>query len=373
MGAFHAFHAIARGLRVAVLEKSSEPRGATTQNFGQVVPSGLDSSWQKFGRESLRIYQEIQEQVDISVRQLGSIYIASNDEEVALIEELHSINQDNEYASELWTQSQCLARYPQLRSEYCRAGLFFPDELSVNPRQMIHQLWKFLAENPLLDFFPRTTASRIETTGGAKLVSVTAADGRTFCAAKAIVCSGSDFQLLFPDVFRESDLELVKLQMTRLEPLPAVSIPGNVLTGLSIRRYESFAQCPSWSEIKSREPEDSFEKKWGVHILFKQESDGRIILGDSHEYLPVSSSDSFSNHLRADISDFFIQEGSKIFDLPGTKIETSWSGIYCQTKHPSGVLRQTIDDHIHIVTGVGGKGMTSSAGFAKYNLSQILD
>ena len=370
-GAFHAFHAVNMGLRVLVLEKNAQPRGASTRNFGQVVPSGMDATWQRYGRESLRIYKSLQEQVDLSVRNLGSIYIASDDEEMTLIEELRQINQSNDYPSELWTKQQCLDRYPQLRADYCRGGLFFPEEVSVNPRVMIHRLWKYISQQPGIDIHFQTSVTQLQTTDSGHQVDAVTADGQRFHGDRALICCGADVQLLYPELLHNSDLEIVKLQMLRLAPQTDVQIPGNVLTGLSIRRYESFAECPSWNQIKAREPADVFWKKWGVHILFKQEADGGIILGDSHEYTPAAEADAHSFELRADISSYFIREGSKIFDLPSWDVESSWYGLYCQTRDPSGILNRVIDDRIHIVTGIGGKGMTSSAGFAKHNLQQI--
>ncbi len=373
LGTFHAYHALARGLSVILLEKNAVPRGATVRNFGQVVPSGMDQRWQRYGRESLEIYNSIQKQTDITIRQQGSIYIASDDDERTLIEELHAINKSTDYDSELWNAEKCLKRYPQLRSDYCRAGLFFPQEVSVDPREMVCKLHGFLAKDPKFESHFQTCVSQlsVEGDGRSRIVKATSNDGRTFRADKAIVCSGSEFQLLFPEHFWASDLVAVKLQMLRLSPQPHSILPGNVLTGLSIRRYESFSQCPSWKAIKSNEPHESFAKKWGVHILFKQEANGSVILGDSHEYAGAKDLDQLGFDLRSDVNDFMLQQAAKIFKLPSWDIESTWAGIYCQTKHPSGIHTQTIDDHIHIVTGIGGKGMTSSAGFSKYHLGEI--
>lgn len=369
LGTFHAYHAVARGLQVVLLERHAAPRGASVRNFGQVVPSGLDAQWQRYGRASLRIYRELQQQADLAIRQQGTIYLASDDDEQTLIEQLQAINDDNDYPSELWTAPQCRDRYPQLRADYCRGGLFFPQEVSVNPRQMIHRLHQWLSAADR--YQPHFQTSVIDLAVVGDRVVARTSDGRRFAAAKAILCSGHEFQTLFPERFAASDLETVKLQMLRLMPQPEVTIPGNVLTGLSIRRYEAFAQCPAWNEIKAREPEDTYWKRWGVHILFKQEADGGIILGDSHEYAPAAQSDALDFDLRREVNDYFIDEGKKIFDLADWRIETSWYGLYSQTKHPSGIFAETIDDRIHVVTGIGGKGMTSSAGYAKHSLEQI--
>jgi len=370
LGTFHAYHAARSGLKVAVLEQHLAPRGATTRNFGQVVPSGMAEPWQTLGRRSLEIYSGIQDQFDISVRQNGSIYLASNDEEVTLIDELAALNETRGYQSERWSAEKCRNKYPNLRADYCRGGLYFPQEVSVNPRQMIHRLHRFLEEQCRVEFFYQRLAVRLEENIDGTSTVLTS-NGTSFSAEKVVVCSGSEFQTLFPELFKQSALEVVKLQMLRLAPLMDVSMPGNILTGLSIRRYESFAECPSYQTIVRHQPEESFWKKWGVHILFKQEADGSIILGDSHEYAPAARADDLDFDLREDINRYFLEEARKIFDLPSWEIEAAWYGLYSQTDEEGGIFQRQIGERIHIVTGIGGKGMTGSAAFAEKHIKEI--
>ena len=54
LGTFHAYHALEKGFKVAILEKDKAPQSATTRNFGQVVPSGMDTKWQNYGRKVCR-------------------------------------------------------------------------------------------------------------------------------------------------------------------------------------------------------------------------------------------------------------------------------------------------------------------------------
>ena len=96
-----------------------------------------------------------------------------------------------------------------------------------------------------------------------------------------------------------------------------------------------------------------------------------MILGDSHEYAKLGEEANLDFGLRQDITDFFIREGRKIFDLPHWEIDTSWMGRYSQTSDPSGIFKETIGDRIHIVTGIGGKGMTASPGFAENHIGEI--
>lgn len=369
LGTFHAYHALEKGFSVRLFEKNKRPQGATVRNFGQIVPSGMDTKWQAYGRKSLAIYKDLQTKVDIAIRPLGSTYIASNEEEMTLLEELSVINQANDYPSHLLTSKECLDRYEGLKSDYCVGGLFFPEEISADARVMIHRVLGYLQKEKGLSYHPNTLIQNVEQINGE--CHVTGQNGVTFTAQKVIICGGDEFKALFPEVFAESDLEVTKLQMLQTASQPKQRIHGNILTGLSIRRYESFRACPSYAAIKAKEDEQALWKKWGVHILFKQNPDGSVIIGDSHEYADAIDIDDLGFDIRADINNYILAEAQKIFDLDTWAIQKSWFGRYSQCKTQD-IFLHTIADHIHIVTGIGGKGMTGSAGFAQEHVAQLL-
>lgn len=369
LGTFHAYHAMKKGLKVALLEKDSMPKSATVRNFGQVVPSGMNTKWQEYGRKSLKIYKKIHAKFDITVRQEGSIYLASNEEEVQLIEELREINRANDYTSILFTKEECLSKYPGLNEKYVKAGLFFPEEITVEPRTMIGRIHKYLHKKGCSIFYK---AKVIECNALNNEVSVQLSNGRMLLASKVIICNGSDFKTLYPQLFATSDLEISKLQMMCTKPQGNYKISGSILTGLSIRRYEAFAECPSYLKIKSKEPLNNLEKKWGVHILFKQAMDGSVILGDSHEYADADNIDDLGFDINMEIDNLMLEKAKEIFQLPTYEIDLRWFGMYSQCKNAD-IFERTIDKNIHIVTGIGGKGMTGSAGFAKHNINQLFN
>ena len=117
LGISHAYQALEKGLRVAVIDRNKQARGSSVQNFGQVVPSGMNLKWQPYGRKSLEIYKSMQSRFDISVRNNGSVYIASNSEEMTLLEELAVINRQQDYPSQLLTAGECLEGYEGLRAD----------------------------------------------------------------------------------------------------------------------------------------------------------------------------------------------------------------------------------------------------------------
>ena len=368
LGTFHAYHALHMGLKVALIEQHSQPQSATVRNFGQVVPSGMNAVWQRLGRESLMYYKAIQEKFDISVRQNGTVYLASNNEEMTLLEELADINKSNDYASHMLTARQCLDRYEGLRADYCKGGLFFPEEITVEPRVAVYRLLQYLVEQHTLSYFPHTLISDIQPQGEHCVIA--ASDGRRFVSDKVIVCNGSEFKALYPQLFAESNLQAVKIQMLQTVPQPSQRLAGSILTGLTIRRYESFAECPSYQAIKAQEDPGSPARQWGVHILFKQAADGSVIIGDSHEYADAAHAEALGFDLNEDINRYMLEEAAKIFNLQHWQLQRSWYGIYSQCKG-SEIFQHNVADNIHIVTGIGGKGMTGSAGFAKENINDI--
>ncbi len=368
LGTFHAYHALQQGYAVLLLEKDSRPQSATVRNFGQVVPSGMKDPWFEYGRRSLEIYQEIQRDFDITVRKMGSVYLASDEQEQQLLYELKSIYDQKNYNCQLLSRQQCLDHWPSLRTDYVREGLYFPDEISVEPTLMIHRLLKYMQER-FAQFTYLSSCPVIQVGTEAKQVKVKSIHEQPFYAKKVLICSGAEFKLLFPQIYKESGLVVSKLQMMRTEPSTKLSLDGNLLTGLTIRRYESFTACSSFAQLTTP---DHYQilKKWGIHILFKQAPDGSIILGDSHEYAPATESDMLDYEIKAFVNELIIREAERILSVKFDRISSSWAGFYCQ--HPDEIFHKMLDDKIHILTGIGGKGMTSSPGFAEHNLRNII-
>ena len=369
LGIAHAYHCLKAGLKVALIERNKLPQDATVRNFGQIVPSGMDRKWQAYGRESTAIYKTIQAEVDISARQQGTVYLAHDQEELGLLEELHAINKEENYESILLNKNACLEQYPGLNSSYVKAGLYFPQEINLDPRFAASRIIHFLQNRYGLSFYPNTTIHTIES----QSEGVLALDsmGEQFRSELLFICSGTEFQLLYRDLFSQSDIDLVKLQMLETYPLSKQRIPGSILTHWSIRRYESFKECPSFSDIKAKENPNSFHREFGIHILFKQSADGSVIIGDSHEYAPVKNQNSLGFDMNNEINKFMLTQAQRIFDLEDWRISRLWNGYYSQCRDQE-IFNHSIDNKIHIITGIGGKGMTGSFGYARENVSQIL-
>jgi FAD dependent oxidoreductase TIGR03364 len=368
LGAFHAFHALRRGLSVTLLEKDRYPVQATVRNFGQVVPSGMAGRWFEYGRRSLEWYRFIQERADITVRPGGTVYIASDPEEQQVIHELHERMVDRSYPVSLLSPSACLERWPSLKAGYCREGLFFPEEVSVAPETMIYRLLDYMQEVfPAFTYRPMTTAVDCGSLAdGAYLVTNS---GERLSATKVIVCNGGEFKLLFPELFAASGIVVSKLQMMRTRPMPEVKLRGNILTGLTIRRYESFEACPSFAGL-SVPPHLEELKQWGIHVLFKQADDGSIIIGDSHEYAGAMDADDLGFSIDSHINELMLREAERIVSFDVRNLDRVWAGFYPQHKQRD-IVEEDLSGCIHIRTAIGGKGMTSSAGYAEESIAAL--
>jgi D-hydroxyproline dehydrogenase subunit beta len=366
LGTFHAYHAAKAGQRVLLLEKDAQPAGATVRNFGQVVPSGMAGRWFDYGRRSLDIYKTIQQEADITARANGSIYVASDETELGLIHELYDHHAaQTGYACELLTPAQTLKKYPTLRPDYVQGALFFPDEISVEPELMIGRLIQYIQEKFGVEY--QTGAAVVDVQQGAVQpgsggATVRVAGGNQFQGRRVLICSGHEARLLFPQIMAQSGIIVSKLQMLLTAPIAGLNLPGNILTGLTIRRYESFQALPSFAGITT--PDHLAElKKWGIHILFKQATDGSVIVGDSHEYAPIRSQETLGYHTTDYLNNLMLTEARRIVNFPLNKIQKTWAGFYGQTDHE--IFEYDVDENIRIITGIGGKGMTSSAGYAE--------
>jgi FAD dependent oxidoreductase TIGR03364 len=367
IGTFCAYHALLKNKSVLLLEKDAQPYEASFRNFGQAVPSGqrLDT-WFEHGRRSLKIYKELQEELDISLVPNGSWYVASDDEELGLLEEMSELLNERDYKNRLYSASETSEINPHFKKDYVKGGLFLPEEASLNPLVMVHRVREYLIKSMGLHYQNLCPVIGVEKKRG--IAMLTTANKKTYWADDVILANGRDTQFLFPEHYPSDELKVCKLQMMRLAPQKKI-LKSNILTGLTIRRYESFHSCPSYQKLSTK-PEHAPFKKYGIHMLFKQADDGSIILGDSHEYAPVHKSANFGFEISREINELMLAEAKRITNLEKWDVDQSWAGYYLQGTEAE-VFTKTIDDVIHIINGIGGKGMTTSPGFTQNYIKNL--
>ncbi|WP_105101583.1 TIGR03364 family FAD-dependent oxidoreductase [Microbulbifer pacificus] len=370
LGSFAALEALKSGKRVLLLDAGLKARGATVRNFGQLVPSGMAlGPWRALGIRSLSIYRQLQPMVEGALWQQGSTYIASTPEEAALLEEMHAIDRAQDYRSQLLSVEQCLEKMPALRMEYCHGGLHYPEEMSAESGQLMPRLWSLLSANPELTLRAGTLVREIRERGG--ITDILTSNNEVLHADQVLICCGHQLNQLYPAITQNAQMKLCKLQMLRSEPVIGTRLPGNLLTGLSIRRYEAFHSCPSYEKL----PQPLLDPRYGelgIHMLFRQSADGSIIIGDSHEYFPANDVTSIDYEVREDINQLMLEEARNILKLPRWTMARCWNGYYSQDMSEQKVLMRSVSEKIHLVTGIGGKGMTTGPALVQSAVQQLL-
>jgi FAD dependent oxidoreductase TIGR03364 len=368
LGTFHAYFAALKGYKTVLIERNPWPNDASTRNFGMVVQTIVetDSAWADYARASRDIYLTLQAEHDLNVRRTGSLYLASTDAERAVLEEFARAFASSYHCAYL-PADEARQSYPFIQPDYCAGALFFPDDLTVEPRRLLRLLIPHLVEQGLIEYLPQTTIVAVEPDGqGGR---ITDDKGNTFTADHIFVCSGADYRTLFPERFQASGLKVCKLQMMQTVP-QRQTLPHSILSGLSIQRYPAFKSAPSYP-LLAEQPVDQRLRDYGVHLLFKQAIDGSIIIGDSHEYSNFDEATSGEERTNCLINDAVLEYGQRMIHLPSWQIQHLWNGYYLL--HPERqVYTEAITDAIHIVTGIAGKGMSTGPGFSQQHIAAVL-
>ncbi|HEY0754531.1 MAG TPA: TIGR03364 family FAD-dependent oxidoreductase [Ktedonobacteraceae bacterium] len=369
LGTFHAYHAARKGYKTLLLERNALPNDASTRNFGMVVRTIVetDGAWAQFARASQEIYRTLQVEHDIAVKPSGSLYVASTEAERAVLLEFAQ-TQATHYPSLYLEADEALRRYPFLKEDYCRGALHFPDDLVIDPQLLLRQLIPYLVEQGVCEYHPYTLVVSVEPEGQGWRVRD--ARGNLFRATHVFLCNGTEYRTLFPEHFAASGLQVCKLQMLRTVPQPEALLPHALLSGLSIRRYPAFRAVPSYVKLEAQEMDQRL-RDYGIHLLCKQNADNSITIGDSHEYLPCQQASVFEERTNREITELLLEQAQQIVKLPDWRIQHMWNGYYMVNPRDE-IYTETIADTLHIVTGIAGKGMSTSPGFARHYIEQTL-
>jgi FAD dependent oxidoreductase TIGR03364 len=362
VGLAYARAAAARGHRVTVFEKSPQACGASVRNFGMVWPIGQPhGSGYQTALRSRELWLELAERAGVWVNRCGSIHLAYQDDELAVLREFAAAAPDLGIDCSLQTPAEILSRSPGANPDGLLGGLYSPTELCVNPRVASAQIAQWLAREYQVDFHFSTQVGAVNGT------TVVAADGRQFDFDRVIVCGGAEAGTLFPVQMRRSGLRLCKLQMLRTIAQPSNWRLGpHIAGGLTLRHYRSFEICPTLASLKQRIANTKPElDRYGIHVMASQDDQGYVILGDSHEY-----EDQVEPFDKESIDEMILTELRTLIRLPTWSIDTRWHGMY--VKHPQlPIYADQPMPGVYLRTGTGGAGMTMSFGLAEADWETI--
>jgi FAD dependent oxidoreductase TIGR03364 len=344
-----------RGKKVLVIERNQYAVGASIRNFGMIWPIGQpEGVMYERAMLSKSIWVNLANEAGIWIDQVGSLHLAYNETEWEVLSEFAAQHNHRDY--QLCNQSATTTLSVAVQPVGFKGSLWSGEEMIVDAPQAIAKIPAYLTEKFGVDFKWGLSATNIET-------------GRVYsgdCCMEAeqiMVCSGQDFEVLFPHVFNTLPITKCKLQMMRLVDQPeSWRLGPSLCGGLSLIHYPGFKSAGSVLQRLKNQYEATHPDylKWGIHVMASQNQSGEIIIGDSHEY--GLTHDPFDRNF---INQLIIDYLKGFARFPDFSLSASWNGIY--SKMTDGQTECIISpmDGVTIINGLGGSGMTLSFGLAE--------
>lgn len=361
LGLAHAYEAARRGRSVVVFERNQCASGASVRNFGMIWPVGQPHGLlHQLALPSRAVWLEVLEAAHLPYWPEGSLHVVYREDEAAVAREFAEVAPRLGYQCAWLTADQVLAKSSAVQPQGLIGALWSKTELTVDPRVTLRELPRYLVEKFGIEMRFASWVHSIEP-------SLIETASECWRADHIIICSGDDFESLYPDLYAQSGLTRVKLQMLRTEPQPNGWRLGPALAaGLTLRFYPSFGVCSTLPALQQRIARETPEyERWGIHGLVSQTAAGELTLGDSHEYgLCV---DVFN---KEEVDELILGYISGFLRAPSMKIAQRWQGVYA--KHPEhAFLSLEATPGVRIVTSPGGAGMTLSFGVATQTMKEM--
>ncbi len=348
--------------QVTVIERSQFSIGASIRNFGMLWPIGQpDGLLYDRAIRSREIWKDFLNSAKIPYNPCGSLHLAYCPEEMEVLDELTAFFAERGRPVNILSADQIMNRFCGINQNNLMGGLYSNDEVIIDPREGIRNLPGYLNSKYGIDFIWGTAITRVQP-------GTVFSSSRRLDADLIFLCSGADFEVLYPEIFREQEITKCKLQMMRfVSEESGFNIGTSICGGLSLLHYKSFTASKSLENLRSKIARELPEYlKWGIHVMVSQNMNGELTVGDSHEYgLDFDPFD--KNFVNQMILDYL----RGLMNIDDWKLIESWNGIYPKMINGKTDLHIEAESGVHILNGIGGNGMTLSFGLAEEIVNKI--
>ncbi|MGO9150739.1 MAG: NAD(P)/FAD-dependent oxidoreductase [Acidimicrobiales bacterium] len=353
LGTMHAVFAVRSGATVIHLDRDEQPVGASVRNFGLVWVSGRSPGAEL--RLALRS-RELWEQVGCDVpatgfRANGSITVASTGSELKVLEETAARSDASDRGLSLLDVDEVRHLNPGLHGEFL-AGLHCCLDAAVEPRLTLGALRKWLK---LSGRYRYVAPREIVDVSDHAVIDHTGARRQ---ADLVVLCVGAVDRGPMGRLFEGTQLQTVRLHMAETEPLGR-QLTTSVADGNSLRYYPVFKE----PAIRLLQPQDERLSRFCIQLMCQQRLDGRVTLGDTHEY-----EEPFGFDLSDEPVVLIEQLARGVVGTPFARIHRRWLGTYHQLRNVSDdelYFRREVAPGVVAVTGAGGRGMTLAPAIAE--------
>lgn len=349
------------GYKVTVIERSDKAVGASIRNFGMLWPIGQpDGKLYNRAMRSRSIWKEIAAATNIWQEEAGSLHVAHHADEWEVLQELQSNFSAAGRPVQLMNKEAITQKFPVVNGTGLLGGLHSATEMIVDPREAIAKIPIYLKEQHQVQFIWGKAVTNVET--GMLWMGEEHVEADVIC-----VCSGADFESLFPEQFAALDITKCKLQMMRFTDNSSDRINTALCGGLSLIHYNSFKVAPSLPKLIERYQNEM--KPYldnGIHVMVAQNESGEFTVGDSHEY-----ANTFDPFDKASINKMIIDYLKQFARCENWQLTQTWNGIYPKMSNGKSDVFLNPLSGVFILNGIGGAGMTMSFGFAEEKINSI--
>ncbi|WP_298300943.1 TIGR03364 family FAD-dependent oxidoreductase [Hydrotalea sp.] len=352
-----------KGYSVTVIERDEKAVGASIRNFGMVWPIGQpDGILYNRAMRSKAIWKEVADSTNLWYRESGSLHVAYYEDEMQVLEELFDTFHANGRPVELMRKKDILEEFEGVVETGLLGGLYSATEMVVDPRKAIATIPVYLTEYLDVQFIWGKAVTRVEI--GKVWVGNEMQQGDL-----VMICSGADFETLFPEAFNALAITKCKLQMLRFSAgNDGMHIGTSLCGGLSLIHYQSFKAAASLPQLKTRfENEMPEYVKWGIHVMVSQNDEGELTVGDTHEY--GLTHDPFDSAYLNKLVIHYLKQFTHCTNWP---LLQSWNGSYPKMTNGDTEVFMEVMPGVYILNGLGGAGMTLSFGLAEEKVNSIL-
>lgn len=347
LGLGHALHALARGARVAVVERDERAVGASVRNFGHCCTTAQRGDALDYALAARADWLRLAKEVGFWIRDAGTVVVARADDEYAVLEDLHAERADDV----LLLDADEVRRRVPLADEAIVGGAWLPLDLRIDPREACPAIAGWLADAGVR-FHWSTSVLGVE--GG-----TVRTNRGNLRADKVVVAVGHDVDRLYPDVAETHGLRRCSLHMLQLADPIGTEVAPALLTGWSMLRYDGFSVSPALTRVRERlTAADPDATAAGLNLMFTQRPDGDLVLGDTHEY--GRTLDPFRPEAHDNL---LLDRARRLFGAPAPRVRQRWLGVYASAPAPFLTAAPAAD--VRVVSVTSGIGMTTGFGLAE--------